>query len=60
MLASENCDEEDKCQTKEGTKDMYEFIRYQLIVVDGQSRTIELSTISTFEGPTSHTEECLA
>jgi hypothetical protein len=36
---------------------MYEFIRYQL---DGQSRTIELSTISTFEGPTSHTQECLA
>jgi hypothetical protein len=29
-------------------------------VVDGQSRTIDLSTISTFEGPTSHTQECLA
>jgi len=57
LLASGNCDEEDKCQTKEGTKDMYEFIRYQL---DGQSRTIELSTISTFEGPTSHPQECLA
>jgi hypothetical protein len=59
MLASENCDEEDNAKPKQRVYG-YEFIRYQLIVVDGQSRTIDLSTISTFEGPTSHTQECLA
>jgi len=56
MLASENCDEEDNAKPKQRGYYGYEFIRQWWM----GNQEHWLSTISTFEGPSAHTEECLA